>query len=119
MFMRLLKSSIFYGLLTLAFVFTGFDHGFAQSKFINRFRPLVDSPEMEYEIPAPVMLGISIIESSSGTSINCKLLNNYFGIVGKNKLSKTTKKKSRYKQYADATASFVDFCRVISRKKFY
>jgi flagellum-specific peptidoglycan hydrolase FlgJ len=91
--------------------------GFAQTKaFIHKFRPLADSLSAEYEIPSAIILGIAIIESSAGTSKNCRMLNNYFGIVGDNKMKKN---KSRYKQYPDATSSFVHFCKVISKKKYY
>ncbi|MEI9911305.1 MAG: glucosaminidase domain-containing protein [Bacteroidota bacterium] len=68
---------------------------------------------------ASVMLGVAIMESGSGTSRNCKLLNNHFGIIGKNNLLKTKGVKSRYKQYPDAMASYVDFCRLMTKKKFY
>jgi Bax protein len=91
--------------------------GFAQTKaYIQKFRPLADSLAAEYEIPVAIILGISIIESSAGTSKNCGQLNNYFGIVGDNKMKKN---KSRYKQYPDALSSFVHFCKVISKKKYY
>lgn len=91
----------------------------AQKTFIQKFRPLADSLGAEYGIPASVILGVSIVESGSGTSRNCKLLNNYFGIVGKNNLKKTKGIKSRYKQYPDATASFTDFCKLLAKKKYY
>ena len=92
----------------------------AQSKsFVQKFRPLADSLSAEYGIPASVILGVAIVESGSGTSRNCKLLNNYFGIVGKNNLHKTKGIKTRYKQYADATASFADFCKLLAKKKYY
>ena len=42
-----------------------------------------------------------------------------FGIVGKNDLRKTKGIKTRYKQYPDAAASFADFCRLMTTKKFY
>lgn len=87
--------------------------------FIQKFRPLADSLSVEYGIPAAVMLGVAIVESGSGTSRNCKLLNNYFGIVGKNDLLKTKGIKSRYKQYPDATASFAGFCKLLAKKKYY
>jgi len=94
--------------------------GFAQSQaFIKKFRPLADSLSEEYGIPASVMLGVSMIESGSGTSRNCRLLNNFFGIVGKNNLYKTKKIKTRYKQYPDANSSFVDFCELVKRRKLY
>jgi len=68
-------------LLLLLFLSLAFSNGFGQSpKFIKNFKPLADSLSEEYGIPASVILGISIIESGSGTSRNCKLLNNYFGI---------------------------------------
>lgn len=93
--------------------------GFAQSKsFVQKFRPLADSLSKEYGIPSAIILGVAIVESSSGTSKNCKLLNNYFGIVGKNNL-KQIGKKSRYKQYPDALSSFEHFCKVLSKKKYY
>ncbi len=94
--------------------------GFAQSKtFVQKFRNLADSLSAEYEIPSAIILGVAILESSSGTSRNCKLLNNYFGMEGKNKLQKTHGIKSRYKAYDDAIESFVHFCKVIKKKKYY
>jgi flagellum-specific peptidoglycan hydrolase FlgJ len=95
------------------------ESSFAQSKYIHKFRPMADSLSDVYGIPVSVMLGIAIMESASGTSRNCKLLNNHFGVVGKNNLLKTKGVKSRYKQYPNALASYVDFCKIISRKKFY
>lgn len=93
--------------------------GFAQTKsFVQTFRPLADSLSAEYGIPSAIILGVSIVESSSGTSKNCRLLNNYFGIIGKNDLKKIGK-KSRYKQYPDARASFIHFCKVLAKKKYY
>ncbi len=103
------------GVLVLTFA-----TGHAQSRsFVEKFRPLADSLSAVYGIPTAVILGVSIIESASGTSRNCKLLNNYFGIVGKNNLMHTRKIRTRYKQYPDATASFTHFCQVQSRKKYY
>lgn len=87
--------------------------------FVQRYRPMVDSLSDAYGIPSAVILGIAIIESASGTSRNCKLLNNFFGMEGKNNLRKTKGIKTRYKQYPDAAASFADFCRLMTRKKFY
>lgn len=87
--------------------------------FITKYGPLVDSLEIAYGIPASLMLGVSIIESGSGTSRNCKLLNNFFGVKGKNNLLVTSGIRSAYKQYASDTASFVDFCGIVSRKKAY
>src|SRR5258705_5161264 len=58
----------------------------AQSKYVKKFRPMADSLSEEYGVPASLILGISILESGSCTSQNCKLLNNHFGIKGKTNL---------------------------------
>jgi Bax protein len=106
-------------LLWLAVLLIAGQPAIAQSKYIRKYRPMADSLSAVYKIPASVMLGVAILESGSGTSRNCKLLNNHFGIVGKNNVLKTKGIKTRYKQYPDSLASYVDFCKVIQRKKFY
>jgi len=92
---------------------------FSQSRYVKKYRPVADSLSSVYGVPTSVILGVAILESGSGTSRNCKLLNNHFGIVGKNDLLKTKRIKSRYKQYTDSMASYVDFCRLMTKKKFY
>ena len=92
---------------------------FAQSKYIKKFRPLADSLSAVYGIPASVILGVAIIESGSGTSRNCKLLNNHFGIIGKNDLMKTKGIKSRYKQYPDSRTCYIAFCHLVAKRKYY
>lgn len=92
----------------------------AQStRFEEKYGLLADSLSKVYEIPASVILGVAIIESGNGKSRNAHLLNNFFGVKGKNKLLKTKGIRSSYKQYPSDTASFVDFCGLVSRKKFY
>lgn len=91
----------------------------AQSKYVRKYSGLADSLQEAYGIPTAVILGIAIIESSSGTSRNCRLLKNHFGIVGRNNLLKTRGIKTRYKQYDSDTSSYVDFCRLMTRKRFY
>lgn len=104
-------------LLCLLFTLAGVS---AQTKeYINKYRPLADSLAAEYGIPTSVILGIAVVESSSGKARNVKLLNNHFGIVGKNHLMKTKKIKTRYKYYPNATESFISFCNLMTRKKFY
>jgi flagellum-specific peptidoglycan hydrolase FlgJ len=71
-------------------------------------------------IPASIILGVSMVESANGTSRNAKLLNNYFGIKGKNNLAKTNPgSRSAYKGYDNVIASFRDFARIIQNKKYY
>lgn len=88
-------------------------------RFILKYRPIADSLSQSYGVPASVILAISLLESGSGTSRNARLLHNYFGIVGKNNLLQTRGIRTRYKQYASDTASFIDFCRLMTRKRFY
>lgn len=87
--------------------------------FEEKYGPLADSLGAVYGIPPSVILGVAIIESGSGKSRNARLLNNFFGIKGKNNLLKTKGIRSSYKQYPSDTASFVSFCGLVSRKKFY
>lgn len=87
--------------------------------FREKYQPLADSLSQVYQIPASVILGVAIIESGSGTSRNSKLLNNFFGIKGRNNLLKTKGIRSSYKQYKTDTASFVNFCTLVAKKKFY
>ncbi len=103
----------------LSFLFINVNFGFSQSNYIKKYKPLSDSLAKVFKIPSKVILAIAIVESSSGQSRNCKLLNNHFGIVGKNNLLKTHGIKTRYKQYANSKVSFIGFARMISRKKYY
>lgn len=91
----------------------------AQTKYINKYRPIADSLSTVYGVPASLILGIAIIESGAGKSRNAKLLNNHFGIIGKNSLHKLKGRKSRYKQYPTVVSSYVDFAKHLTRRKFY
>lgn len=89
-------------------------------KYLNKYDSLAVEKMEEHEIPASVILGVSIVESGAGSSAICKALNNFFGIKGKNKSSlKKLGYKSAYKEYDDASASFEHFCQVLKKKKFY
>lgn len=85
-------------------------------KFIDRFRPIAQELNIEYGIPVSIILGVSMIESGNGTSINAKQLHNYFGVKGRNSLKK---RKSAYKQFDSPEDAFREFCAMISRKKYY
>ena len=116
-----MKTSFYNGLKTLLILFflTLMQSAQGQKKYIKQYKGLADSLSVLYGIPASVILGVAIIESGSGTSRNAKMLNNHFGIVGKNNLLKTKGIKTRYKQYPNIAASYVDFCKIISRRRFY
>ncbi len=90
----------------------------AQSAYVRKYRPVADSLSKVYGIPEAIILGVAVLESGSGTSRNAKLLNNHFGIAGRNNL-KVKGKKSKYKQYTSVRASYADFCRLLSTKKYY
>ncbi|MDI9319470.1 MAG: glucosaminidase domain-containing protein [Phycisphaerales bacterium] len=89
-------------------------------KYVEKYAPIASSLMLRTGIPASVILGVSMIESGMGKSKNCRLLNNFFGVKGKNHLSKSkSHHHSAYKQYPNAEASFSDFARVIKSKKYY
>ena len=102
--------------LLLVITLLGSTAAFSQSKYIKQYRAMADSLSEEYGIPASVILGVAILESGSGTSRNARLLNNHFGIVGKNKLKNV---KTRYKQYESVYDSYKDFCKLLKKKKYY
>lgn len=104
----------------LSFIALFLSPGFmlGQSAYVRKFVPVADSLSTIYKVPAALFLGVAVIESGSGKSRNAKLLNNHFGIIGKNSLHKKGK-KSRYKQYSCATDSYVDFANHLTKRKFY
>jgi flagellum-specific peptidoglycan hydrolase FlgJ len=85
-------------------------------RYIRKHTDMAMDLSKQWGIPTSIILGVSTLESGSGTSINCKQLNNYFGVKGRNHLKK---RHTKYKQYASAEASFADFCGILSRKRFY
>lgn len=106
--------------LFIVLVITSSKQAFSQtSKYIKQYTWLADSLSKVYHIPKNVILAIAIVESSSGQDKKGSLLNNHFGIVGKNNLKTTHQIKTRYKQYPNAVASFKDFCVLVSKKSFY
>ncbi len=92
----------------------------AQNKsYISNHKVIAAALSQKYGIPAPVILSIAAIESSGGAGPAAKVLNNHFGIVGKNSYVNHNGRKSRYKEYSNEIASYVDFCKLITRKSFY
>jgi Bax protein len=92
----------------------------AQNKsYITNHKLLATVLSERYGIPASVILSIAAIESSGGAGPAAKVLNNHFGMEGKNSYVNDRGHKSRYKQYGNVIESYVDFCDVISRKSFY
>lgn len=115
-----LKQHAIKATLTLLFIcLLGHSSLQAQTSYVNTYKPVADSLSGVYGIPPSIILAIAIVESGAGTSRNAKLLNNHFGIVGKNNLLKTKGIKTRYKQYGSVLGSYVDFCKLLSRRKYY
>lgn len=107
-------------MLFIVLVISSSKQVFSQTnKYIRQYTRLADSLSRIYSIPKNVILAIAVVESSSGLGKNHLLLNNHFGIVGRNNLLNTHQIKTRYKQYPDAVSSFKDFCVLISKKRFY
>lgn len=70
-------------------------------------------------VPASVILGVAMVESSLGRSKNSKVLNNHFGIIGKNDKSEKLGYHSDMRQFRDAEASYQGFVKVVTSKSFY
>lgn len=94
--------------------------GYAQNKkYVEAHQSMAQQLAERFGIPYKVIMGIAIVESSSGQSKASKRLNNHFGMTGRTSLNKTVKYHTRYKCYSNDSASFIDFCEVVSRKAFY
>jgi flagellum-specific peptidoglycan hydrolase FlgJ len=91
------------------------------TSYVNKYKPTAIRIMNETGIPASVILGVAMLESGMGTSKNAKLLNNHFGIVGRNSLhrKKGVTYRSRYKEFSNADESFNYFARLLARKKWY
>jgi Bax protein len=88
--------------------------------YIAKFAPIAIQLSIETQIPTTVILGVAIVESGFGNSKNCKLLKNHFGVKGKNTLRNRHKSyRSQYKEYDSDSASFADFCKIVTSRKYY
>jgi flagellum-specific peptidoglycan hydrolase FlgJ len=65
------------------------------------------------------MLGLAMVESGAGTSKNAIILHNHFGLKAGNKLRSVKGIQTRFRDYESDSASFVDFCTYLSKRKFY
>lgn len=82
-------------------------------KFLIKYEKIAINLMNKYDIPASIILGISMLESGHGTSNMSKTKNNFFGIKGK---------KDGiwyYKKYENDFESFEDFCKIIAKKNYY
>lgn len=88
-------------------------------KYIANHKLFATILSERYGIPASVILAVATVESSGGAGPAAKVLNNHFGIVGKNNIVNRYGHQSRYKQYDNEYESYIDFCELIARKRFY
>ncbi|MFM2156349.1 MAG: hypothetical protein RL516_1098 [Bacteroidota bacterium] len=91
----------------------------AQNKFFISYRPLADSLAAAYQIPASVILAVAYQESGGGTSVVSRRLNNHFGLKGRLPGGDTVSVKSSYKYFEKPADSYIYFCNLVARKKFY
>ena len=112
---RILKRKI----LVLALLVAFFAADAQNRNYITDHKIIATLLSEHYGIPASVILAVAAVESSGGAGPVAKVLNNHFGIVGKNNFVNHRGHKSRYKQYDNEYASYIDFCDMISRKRFY
>ena len=82
--------------------------------YITTNEQLAEELSEKYGIPSGVILAVAFVETGGGTSKGAKTYNNHFGIVGKNKVT-----KSKYKSFDSARESYEAFCQILSRKKYY
>lgn len=106
-------------LISLLFCLLFSKNIFAQNKFFEDFRSLADSLGEVYEIPSEVILAIAYHESGGGKSLISRRLNNYFGLKGRVPGGDTVSVKSSYKYFEKPADSYIYFCNLVARKKFY
>lgn len=86
----------------------------AQNSYVNQYKPFATELSQEFGIPTVVILSIAYMETGGGTSSACKVLNNHFGMTGRNNVN-----SSRFKSFTDSKSSYRAFCEWVSKKKFY
>ncbi len=117
--MILTRSLLKRNLLLVGFLALMFTASAQNRSYIANHKAIAALLSKKYGIPSAVILAVAAVESSGGTCAVARVLNNHFGMAGKNEFVNKKGHKSRYKQYANEFASYLDFCKVISRKHYY
>jgi len=86
----------------------------AQNSYISQYKSIATELSQEFGIPSAVILSIAYVETGGGNSNHSKILNNHFGMIGKNTIN-----NSRFRSFESSKESFRSFCEMISRKKYY
>jgi uncharacterized FlgJ-related protein len=117
--MNVIKKILRRKLLILGLIAIMFSANAQNRVYIANHKLIATILSQSYGIPASLILAVATVESSGGNGPAAKVLNNHFGIVGKNEIVNRFGHKSRYKQYHNEIASYIDFCKMLSRKRFY
>lgn len=116
-FKKVLKKFVF--VLPLLMLVTSTKGQHIISNYIGKYDTLCLQLSDTFGIPADLIMGVAIVESGAGTSRNAKILHNHFGLKAGNKLRTVKGIQTRFRDYESDSASFVDFCVYLSRRKFY
>ncbi|MFT4204481.1 MAG: glucosaminidase domain-containing protein [Chitinophagaceae bacterium] len=87
-------------------------------KYIQAHSQLAMKLMQQSGVPASVILGVAMVESSLGRSKSSKVLHNHFGIIGKNKMA-SEGYVSPYRQFSSTEASYENFVHIVTSKSFY
>ena len=87
--------------------------------YISNHKAIAILLSHRYGIPASLILAVATVESSGGKGPAARVLNNHFGMEGRNCYCTKSGFTSRYKQYDNVFASYLDFCQLLTRKRFY
>jgi flagellum-specific peptidoglycan hydrolase FlgJ len=87
--------------------------------YIAKYSSLCVALGDSFGVPPSLILAIAITESGAGTSRNAQILNNHFGLKAGKQLRTIKGIKTRFRDYETDTASFIDFCLYLTRRKFY
>ncbi len=117
--MRMLKKLLRRKVLLIGLLALMFSANAQNKAYVANHLFMATILSQTYGIPASVILAVASIESSGGNGPAARVLNNHFGIEGSNEIVNKNGHKSRYKQYANDLASYIDFCKLMTRKRFY
>jgi Bax protein len=117
--MLVIKRILKRKLLILAMLAMIFSANAQSSAYISDHKTMASLLSEKYGIPAAVILAVAYVESAGGNGAAARVLNNHFGIEGANSIVNSRGHKSRYKEYSNEIASYIDFCNLLTRKKFY
>ncbi|RZL18087.1 MAG: hemagglutinin, partial [Pedobacter sp.] len=84
--------------------------------YINKHLEIAQKLMREHKVPASIVLGVAIHESAAGKSKVARMLNNHFGVKGKNDGKKI---RSAYKGYETSDESFEHFASFLQTKPSY